>query len=188
MENISIEKLLRFELQYKTAVEQEHVIQKKLDAAVVQGERLQEAQIILQTVTQAIQQQVHEKISGVVSKCLEAVFEEPYTFRIVFEQKRGRTEARLVFLRAGQELDPMTAAGGGVVDVTAFALRLACLVLAKPTLRRLVILDEPFKFVSAAYRGRVRTMLETLADELKVQFIMVTHIPELQTGTVVDLS
>lgn len=147
----------------------------------------EEAKKIVQAVAQAVQQKAHDRIAGVVSRCLSAVFDEPYEFRVLFEQKRGRTEARLVFCRGELEVDPLTASGGGVVDVAAFALRLSALLLTRPPLRRVVVLDEPFKFVSEAYRGRVRLMLETLAAELDVQFVVVTHIRELVTGTVIDL-
>ena len=122
-----------------------------------------------------------------VSRCLEAVFDEPYEFHLNFELKRGRTEARLSFVRDGVEVDPLTASGGGVVDVAAFALRLSCLMLAQPPLRRLLVMDEPFKYVSEEYRERIRVLLETLATEMGVQFVMVTHITELKTGTVIEL-
>jgi len=84
----------------------------------------------------------------------------------------------------------MTAAGGGVVDVAAFALRLSCLMLSKPPLRRILILDEPFKYVSErrGYRERVRQLLESLAEEMGIQILMVTHIEALQTGDIVELS
>lgn len=147
----------------------------------------EEAQRVAQIVAQAVQEQAHARIASVVSKCLEAVFDEPYEFKILFEQKRGRTEARLVFVRDDLEVDPLTASGGGVVDVAAFALRLACLLLSKPALRKVVILDEPFRFVSAEYRQRVRTMVESLAKDMEVQFIMVTHMNELKMGTTVEL-
>ena len=148
---------------------------------------VQEAQQLVQEVAQAVQTYAYQQIAGVVSKCLEAVFEEPYKLRMDFVQKRGRTEVELSFDRDGLQVDPLTASGGGVVDVASFALRLASLLLSKPPLRRLLVLDEPFKFVSAGYRGRVREMLETLAEELGVQILMVTHIEELKTGKVIEL-
>ena len=150
-------------------------------------EDLREAQDITQHVAQQIQQQAHNQIAGAVSRCLEAVFDEPYVFRIHFERKRDRTEVRLVFERDGLEVSPMTASGGGVVDVAAFALHLSCLVLAKPQPRNVLILDEPFKYVSAEYLPRVRVLLETLSEEMGIQIIMVTHIKELQTGEVIGL-
>jgi len=135
-------------------------------------------------IAQKMQQEAHSQISSVVTRCLCAVFEDPYEFRILFEQKRGKTEARLVFVRNGEEIDPMTAAGGGVIDVTSFALRLACLLMASPRPRRLIVLDEPFRFISTKYRPRIRELLLQLSEELGVQIILVTHITELQIGTV----
>ena len=148
---------------------------------------IEEAQELAQATAQAVQQQAHDRIAEVVSRCLEAVFDEPYTFRIHFERKRGRTEAALRFERDGAEVDPMTASGGGVVDVAAFALRLSCLVLNNPPLRRVLILDEPFKFLSEEYRPRIRDLMLTLAKEMGVQFVLVTHIQELVAGTVVKV-
>ena len=147
-----------------------------------------EAQQIVQAVAETIQEEAHDRIAGVVSQCLATVFEEPYEFRIKFERARGRTEAKLVFVREGMAVDPMDASGGGVVDVAAFALRLSCLMLSRPARRRAVILDEPFKFVSADRRDRVRAMLEGLAENLGVQFVMVTHIEALQCGHIVEVS
>ena len=148
---------------------------------------LEETRVIFQEVSKTVQQMAHDKIASVVSKCLETVFDDPYEFKINFETKRGRTEAQLVFLRDGIEVDPMSASGGGVVDVASFALRLACLSLSRPPLRRLLILDEPFKFVSRDYRGAIRSLLETLAKEMDFQFFFVTHIPDLQCGKVVTI-
>lgn len=148
----------------------------------------EEAQSILQHIATTIQEQAHSKIASVVTRCLEAVFDDPYEFQITFERKRGKTEAVLSFVRDGQQVHPLSASGGGVVDVAAFALRLACLMLSVPRKRRTLVLDEPFKFVSKEYRHRIRELLETLAEEMDVQFIMVTHIPELECGKVVEIS
>ncbi len=146
-----------------------------------------EAQTIVETVSRTIQEEAHNQIAPIVSQCLEIVFDEPYTFHILFEKKRNRTQARLVFERDGVAIDPMTAAGGGVIDVASFALRLSCLMLYKPKLRKVLILDEPFKFVSYEFRDNVCQMLKQLSEKLHVQIIMVTHIPELVTGKEITL-
>lgn len=145
------------------------------------------AQHIIQQVAQAVQQEVHSRIAGVVTSCMSAVFDEPYAFDIRFERKRGRTEARLLFTRNGMEIDPLTASGGGVVDVAAFALRLACLALSNPPVRKVLIMDEPFRFVSAGYRHRVRALIEQLSEEMGVQFVIVTHIISLEIGEIVEI-
>jgi DNA repair exonuclease SbcCD ATPase subunit len=149
----------------------------------------EEAQTILQSVAQSLQQQAHLQISKVVSQCLQTVFyDEDYGFKIRFEKKRGKTEAKLLLLNAGNEVeDPLNEDSGGVLDVASFALRLACLMLAKPKLRRLLVMDEPFKNVSYEYRVNVKQMLEKLTADFDIQIIMVTHEQGFKCGKVVQL-
>lgn len=150
----------------------------------------EEAQVIIQHIAQTIQQQAHHRITKVVSTCLETVFEgeDVYGFKIRFERKRGKTEAVLVLTKNNNEIDdPLEGDSGGVLDVAAFALRLSCIILAKPHLRKIVVLDEPFKFVSEKFLPNVRMMLEGLAEDFNFQFIMITHIKGLQTGKVIVL-
>jgi len=149
---------------------------------------IEEAQTIAQQIAQMVQQQAHKRIEGVVSKCLEAVFGEEYGFKIRFERKRGRTEANLLLLRQGHEIeDVLNTDSGGVVDVAALALRLACIVLSKPTLRRIIIADEPFRNLDLQNREKVRILLEELSRDFKVQFIIITHEIAFQTGKVIEL-
>lgn len=175
---------------YYVAVSKAHDAKVNLQQAQDTLDDTSEAQRILQIVAQSVQEVVHRQISGVVSQCLRFVFEDPYAFRIEFERKRGRTEAKLVFAREGIELsDPLREVGGGVVDVAAFALRLACLVKANPPVRRMLVLDEPFsKLRGYENRQRIRDMVRSLADELDVQFIMNVDTdvyPEFEMGEVV---
>jgi len=148
-----------------------------------------EAADIIQAVSQSMQERIHSQIGAVVGRCLSAVFEEPYTFDVRFDRKRGRTDAQLLLCRDGLELgNPLDSAGGGVIDVAAFALRVASLLLSKPAKRRVLILDEPFKFVHPPERRpRLVSMMEMLADEFDIQFIIVTGIEELKCGKIIDL-
>lgn len=147
------------------------------------------ARQIVQDLAQAVQQKVHERIAGVVSKCLAAVFPRPYTFHIVFVKKRGKTEAELEFRRDGHTLRPREGVGGSVLDVAAFALRLACLGLQRPKRRKLVVIDEGFRGVSKRQMNKKRTrkLLETLASELGFQIIQVSHDVGFRAGTVVEI-
>lgn len=159
-----------------------------LKDAEVHLANVQQAQDILQRLAQAVQQQAHERIAAVVSSCLVGVFgEEAYEFKIEFERKRGKTEAQLFFVRDGVRLDPLASSGGGVVDVAAFALRIACLVLHRPRLNRVVVLDEPFKYVSEEYQENVRAMVERLAKDLEIQIIFITHNENLATGQIIHI-
>lgn len=158
-----------------------------VDKSESSKKHLEEAQTICRQVAVEIQEQAHRKIADIVSRSLEAVFDEPYTFKIIFEQKGGKTEARLVFEREGMQLDPMTSCGGGVLDVAAFALRLSCLLLSNPPKARVIIMDEPMRFVSKEYRQNVAALLQSLSKELNVQFIIITHQEEMRIGKVVEI-
>ncbi len=147
----------------------------------------EKAQQIIQDVAGRVQQVAHDRVAGVVSRCLEAVFDDPYSLKITFDQKRGKTEARLTFVRGELELDPLEESGGGVVDVAAFALRLASLLHARPQRRRLLVLDEPFKHVAINVMPKVGALLLSLAKDLNVQFVIVTHSKHLHVGKVVEV-
>lgn len=169
----------------RQAEEEEKILQK---AKKAESSTL-EAQSILQTIAEHVQQEAHQQIADIVTRCLQAVFgeEEAYEFRIDFRQSRGKTEARLLFVRDGYEIDPMDASGGGVIDVAAFAVRLACLHLSAPQNRKLLVLDEPFKMLSKDYQPLVRELLESLSKEMGVQIILVTHSELLSVGKVIEL-
>lgn len=154
------------------------------------GERakaLDRLHAVFQDAAAGVERSAHARITRIVGMCLSAVFDEPYEFDILFEAKRGKTEARLVFKRNGMVIgSPMDASGGGVLDVASFALRLASVVLSLPRKRRILILDEPFRFVSERYRPRVAELLERVAVEHGVQIVMVTHVREFRIGRVVE--
>jgi DNA repair exonuclease SbcCD ATPase subunit len=148
---------------------------------------IEQAQKILQDVAQAVQEQAHQQITRIVSKCLQMVFDEPYEFEIVFERKRGKTDAEMYLVRDGHRLEPKGSTGGGVVDIASFALRIACLSLRLPKGRSFIALDEPFKHVSADLRPRVAAMLVMLSEELGFQFLLSTHMKSLKLGTVHEI-
>ena len=162
---------------------------RSLESEKVHEANVLQAQAIAQEVAEAVQQKAHRRIASVVTRCLKAVFgEDGYEFRIEFDRKRGKTEARLEFVRDGMVLDPTSESGGGMVDVAAFALRLACVILALPKRRKLLILDEPFKHVNGEeYQAKVGGMLEVLAKETGVQIVMVTDDDWLRIGKVIQL-
>lgn len=162
--------------------------EKNEQEATIRLQDINEAQVIVQHIAQLVQQQAHERIEGVVSKCLAAVFGDMYGFKIRFDRKRGKTEASLLLLRDGHEIENvLDSDSGGVVDVAALALRLSCIVLSKPTLKRVMILDEPFRNLDLKNRENIRILLEELSLDFGVQFLIVTHEIAFQTGKVIEL-
>jgi len=145
-------------------------------------ENLEKAQAVLQAVAQQTQEALSYHVAELVSLALEAVFPLPYTFKVEFVQKRGKTEADLLFERDGMVRDPIDDTGGGVVDVAAFALRVSLWSLQKYKTRPIIILDEPFRFVSANLQPKAIEMLQEISAKLGIQFIIVTHEDEIMEG------
>lgn len=161
-------------------------IQKQLQEAVelknYSGNKLkliEEAQIFLQKVAQSTQEKLKFQIEDIVNLALDSVFPNEYLFQMNFEVSRGKTEAELVFQdkRTGNTIDPIEASGGGVVDLTCFALRISAYAL-ESGIDNVIILDEPFKFVSKDLVSRAGEILKILSNKMNLQILMVTHIPE----------
>lgn len=149
-----------------------------------------EAQAVLQQLAGEIQNAAVRAIEVVVTRGLKAVFEkEAYEFKIRFESKRGKTEATLLFVdREGNEIDdPLGAASGAQAQLASLLLRLACLVLRRPRLRKLIVADEPLSGLHGSVCGRVRGLIEALAEEMNVQWLIITHNAELATGKIIEL-
>lgn len=162
---------------------------KELKEAVQSLADTEQVQSILQKAAKHIQDQVHKQLSLIVTKCLKAVFPNPYTFEIRFETKRGKTEARMVFIKNGHEHSARSGIGGSVLEVAAFALQLGCLMIQEPAKRRFLQMDEPFKAVSSRQdnKERVSDLLVSLSKELDFQFLTATHDPVFQVGKVVEI-
>jgi DNA repair exonuclease SbcCD ATPase subunit len=162
-------------------------VQKSLDAVVLSNKQytkklkyLEQAQAFLQKVAQDTQEQLKIHVEDIVQLALDAIFPDKYTFEIQFTIAYGKTTAELVFIskQSGHIVDPMQASGGGVVDVCSFALRLACWTLSRG-IDKVIILDEPLKFLSADLRSRGGEVIRQLAHKLGLQFIITTHLTEL---------
>lgn len=157
---------------------QQAVRRTKVDLQALKEEALtiEEAQGILQTVAQATQEELEYHVSEIVSLAMEAVFPDPYKLNLNFELRRNKSEADLTFSKKKSEkIDPLTAAGGGAVDVASFGLRVSLFSLQSPTTRSTIILDEPFRFLSKGLQERASAMVKEISERLGIQFIIVTH-------------
>ena len=141
---------------------------------------LEQSQAFLQKVAQETQEHLRFQVEDIVNLALETCFPGEYTFQILFNISRGKTDAELVFLdqKTQRQVDPMNASGGGVVDLTCFALRIACYALEKGT-DHVIVLDEPFRFLSRDLQERAGEILKTLSERMQLQIIMVSHIGEI---------
>jgi DNA repair exonuclease SbcCD ATPase subunit len=141
--------------------------------------RHEQAKEVVKQVGLKTQQQLQYHISDITSLAIESVFPNPYKLEMEFVERRNKTECDLYFTRDGLRIDPISASGGGTVDVAAFALRIASWSLKRPNTRPTIILDEPMKYVSEEYIGKAAEMIKEVSKKLNIQFIIVTHEPKL---------
>lgn len=138
--------------------------------------RHEQAREIIREVGLLTQQQLQYHISDISSLALEAIFgEEAYQLKVNFVERRNKTECDLLFVRNEKEIDPLASSGGGAVDVAAFALRVASWSMQHPHTRNTIILDEPLRFLDSKRQEKASQMIKQLAEQLNIQFIIVTH-------------
>jgi len=169
---------------YEQAIGQRNMLQKQLTDVEIRIETQEahlkncmKARTIIQTVAQTTQERLEHHISSLVTLALAAVFPDPYTFVLRFVKRREKTEADLIFVKDGNEGSPMDISGGGPLDVASFALRTATWAI-KPT-RNVLILDEPFRFVSRNLQLACSEMLKYISEKLEIQLLVVSHVPEI---------
>jgi DNA repair exonuclease SbcCD ATPase subunit len=141
---------------------------------------LEKAQAFLQKLAQDTQEQLKIHVEDIVQLALDMIFPDRYVFEIQFNIAYGKTTAELVFIskQSGNLVDPMIASGGGVVDVCSFALRLACWTLSREV-DKVIILDEPFRFLSKNLQESAGALLKELSNKLGIQIILTTHLDAL---------
>lgn len=139
-----------------------------------------EAQNIVRVVGLRTQQELQLHISGLVSMALNAIFDDPYQLQVDFVQRRNKTECDLSLVKDGLVAHPLTATGGGVVDIVSFALRAVAWTMNTPRTAPVFILDEPFHNLSVDLMHRASTMLKQMSEQLGIQMIIVTHEEELE--------
>ena len=141
-------------------------------------ETLQKVKSILIQVGEDTQNEIKEYIEETVTLALQSVYGDDYSFLMKFDYtKREQFEIYFYVRHLGINLEPRKdTCGGGVIDVCSFALRLVCLTLEEPNVITVLILDEPFKNVSAKFIPSVGQMVVDVAELLSLQIIMVTHV------------
>ena len=137
-------------------------------------ENHQKARAIVQIVAEQTQKQIEFHISNLVSLALASVFPDPYEFKLSFVPRRNKTECDLLFIKRGKESDDILfTGGGGVADIAAFALKIACWSIKKT--RPFILLDEPLKYLhNPSYQEKASELFKRISDELKIQIILVS--------------
>lgn len=125
-----------------------------------------------------IQEDVETRLSEIVTLGMSVVFDNPYSFKIQFVQRRNTVEADLIFTKDGNEYDDiLESSGGGASDIASFCLRIGLWSLRKT--QSVFILDEPFRNLSPNLHDKASEMCKMLCDKLGIQIIMVSHSKDI---------
>lgn len=132
------------------------------------------SQDIVRAVALETQAQLEYRIASTISAAQESVFDDPYGFAVKFEERRGKTECDLLFEKDRQTMDPLASSGYGAVDVASFALRISAWSMSRKT-RPVLLLDEPFRFLSTNYQPLASEMVKKISQQLGLQMLIITH-------------
>jgi DNA repair exonuclease SbcCD ATPase subunit len=138
------------------------------------------ARALIQDVGKQTQQQLEYHISSIVTTAIMSVFEEDIEFKVEFVERRGKTECDFWFVKDGEKMNPVFSSGGGLLDITSFALRISFWHLNQN--RNVMIFDEPMRFLSKELVPKAVEMVRMLSEKLGIQFIIVSHIENFVEG------
>lgn len=163
--------------QISTALQREKAL---FTQQTAQAQYCRAAQLILQESARLTQEHLQFRISKLVTLAMEAVFDDPYSLELLFENARGKTQATINFMRGDEAVSPMDESAGGALDVAAFGLQMSLWTLQTPRTRPVLFLDEPLKWLKGgSLPERGAAMVQEISHKLGVQIIMVSHSPEL---------
>jgi predicted ATPase len=154
----------------------------RIQAEVAQLQALQETHAkvsgLLTSLGEQAQKQAQERLEELVTRGLQVIFGTELSFHVIQSVKANQAVTEFVIRSEydGMTVDTsvMDARGGGMAAVTGFMIRLVVLLLT-PRARRVLFLDETFRFVSREYEGRLAEFLAEVAERAGVQLVLVTH-------------
>lgn len=128
----------------------------------------------LDRLLQMLQAEAVGKVEQLVTHGLQVVFPDQkisFRFEVTTKFRAPWLEPRLI--HNGVEGPILDAFGGGPASVAAFILRVV--VISRMNLAPLILLDEPFAWVSQEYVDRVGVLLKDLCKSLGLTIVMVSH-------------
>lgn len=152
--------------------------QERAQLSELQGE-IDQSIAILTKLAELKRKDLEERVENILTYALTSVFEQPYKFKIYSTLRGNQIRMEFKIEKNGAETDIIDGQGGGIVDVVSFVLRVVNLLLYKPNVRKLVILDEFGKHISREYLPNVAALIKELAEKTQIQFLIVTHASEL---------
>jgi ABC-type Mn2+/Zn2+ transport system ATPase subunit len=99
---------------------------------------------------------------------------------IEFVPRRGTFDAEPIITQNGKRLRILKDCGGSMQSVVGNALRIVFLLLCRPPLQRVLILDESAEGVDAIHLEAFMEFLSQVAERTGTQIICISHQPALE--------
>lgn len=152
-------------------------LQRQKEVADERVLRTNEALTFVQQIAKATTSNLEDHLSSIGTLALGIVFDEPMEFIARVETRRDQIEVDMLIREDGEEVSPKKTAGGGAVDIIDYAEQVAFWALYPN--RPVFLLDEPFKYVSPDLQEKVSEMVKTIANELELQHIIISHAEDV---------
>ena len=135
-------------------------------------------------VSNSIVSNISSKVEDITSSAVQ-IAEPNLELKVNFVNRRNNVECDLLLHDKSYDfyVHPIEDVGGGIADITSFALRLVFKKISNDT-RNILFVDEPFKFVSLGIP--YIDLLQMLKEKMKIQLIVLTHREDLKKDTNVD--
>jgi DNA repair ATPase RecN len=150
----------------------------KLERAEREADLHQKAKVLLTSIGEERQETARRQVEELASRAMQVIFGEELTFHLVPGERAGQATMEFMVRSKYDDMEVDTsvldARGGGMAAVLGFVLQLVVLLLTEDA-RNILILDEPFAWVSEAYESRVAEFLREVSERARVQIILVTH-------------
>ena len=150
--------------------------------AAAQSEKLLNYGVtVLPELEQAWRTNFQTSLATVVSHGLTGVFGEEIKVTVEDRIVRDTASMELKLTHKGVEIgNILDGTGGSIVAVLNVLLHILLLVSVDPPLRRVLILDEPFRMVESRHLPAIGQLLREMSERLGIQFIIVSHERELE--------
>jgi ABC-type uncharacterized transport system YnjBCD ATPase subunit len=142
-------------------------------------EVLEKVSILFQQLSSLKKKELQKKVETLIGYGLKVIFQEDIKFIIESEIKGNNISFEFKLESNGQQTGIFDCRGGGIISVISYLLRVLMLIMIKPSLRKLLVLDEPFSMLSESYRENMKSLLSVLSEKTGIQHIIVTHLPEI---------
>ena len=123
-------------------------------------------------------QGIKTRVEDLITSCLKDVFDDSYSVEFDYGMKRSKTSVEVYAIRDCEDglkvKSQIDGIGGGVADSISLPLKLIVLI-NDDSLERILILDEPGKYLSANHVPKFANFIQTISKKLKIQVIMVSH-------------